>query len=163
VAHKNKIFIEMKILMVCLGNICRSPVAEGVLKHLASQKNIQLELDSAGTAGYHINEHPDHRSVKNAKKNGVDISKLKARKFTKSDFDAFDKIFVMDDSNYKNVISITDNALHHKKVDFLLNQLFPDKNLPVPDPYYGNEKDFEEVFQLIYKACDRFTDNLKSK
>ena len=97
------------------------------------------------------------------KKNGVDISKLKARKFSKADFDEYDKIYVMDESNYKNVISITNEKQHHDKVDFLLNQLFPGKNLPVPDPYYGSEKDFEEVFQLIYKACDNLTDDLISK
>ena len=150
----------MKILMVCLGNICRSPVAEGVLRHLSLNKNLALEIDSAGTAGYHIGEHPDKRSIQNAKKNGVDISKLKARKFSKADFDEFDRIFVMDESNYNNVISISNEKHHHQKVDFLLNQLFPNQNLPVPDPYYGNEKDFEEVFQLIYKACDKITDDL---
>jgi protein-tyrosine phosphatase len=150
----------MKILMVCLGNICRSPVAEGVLKHLSTKKNLALDIDSAGTAGYHIGEQPDKRSIKNAKKNGVDISKLKARKFSKADFDEFDRIFVMDESNYKNVISISSEKHHHSKVDFLLNQLTPGKNLPVPDPYYGNEKEFEDVFQLIYKACDKLTDEL---
>jgi protein-tyrosine phosphatase len=150
----------MKILMVCLGNICRSPVAEGVLKHLSTKKNLALDIDSAGTAGYHIGEQPDKRSIKNAKKNGVDISKLKARKFSKADFDEFDRIFVMDESNYKNVISISSEKHHHRKVDFLLNQLTPGKNLPVPDPYYGNEKEFEDVFQLIYKACDKLTDEL---
>jgi protein-tyrosine phosphatase len=150
----------MKILMVCLGNICRSPVAEGVLRHLSVKKNLALDIDSAGTAGYHIGEQPDKRSIKNAKKNGVDISKLKARKFSIADFDEFDRIFVMDENNYKNVISISSEKHHHQKVDFLLNQLFPGKNLPVPDPYYGNENDFENVFQLIYKACDKLTDEL---
>ena len=120
----------MKILMVCLGNICRSPVAEGVLRHLSVKKNLALDIDSAGTAGYHIGEQPDKRSIKNAKKNGVDISKLKARKFSKADFDEFDRIFVMDENNYKNVISISSEKHHHQKVDFLLNQLFPGKNLP---------------------------------
>jgi protein-tyrosine phosphatase len=150
----------MKILMVCLGNICRSPVAEGVLRHLSVKKNLALDIDSAGTAGYHIGEQPDKRSIKNAKKNGVDISKLKARKFSIADFDEFDRIFVMDENNYKNVISISSEKHHHQKVDFLLNQLFPGKNLPVPDPYYGNENEFENVFQLIYKACDKLTDVL---
>jgi len=150
----------MKILMVCLGNICRSPVAEGVLRHLATNKNLNIEVDSAGTAAYHVGEHPDHRSVKNAKKNGVDISKLKARKFLIADFENFDRIFVMDESNYKNVISLTSISKHHEKVDFLLNHAFPGENLPVPDPSYGLEKDFEEVFQLIFKACDKLTDNL---
>ena len=150
----------MKILMVCLGNICRSPVAEGVLKHLSTKKNLALDIDSAGTAGYHIGEQPDKRSIKNAKKNGVDISKLKARKFSTADFDEFDRIFVMDENNYKNVISISSEKHHQQKVEFLLNQLLPGKNLPVPDPYYGNEKEFEDVFQLIYKACDILTDEL---
>lgn len=146
-----------KILFVCLGNICRSPVAEGIMLHLIEQHKLQekFHIDSAGTAGYHIGEAPDKRTIQNAKKNGVDLSKLRARKFSTSDFDAFDKIYVMDESNYQNVKSLTQNKHHHSKIDYLLNLSFEGKNLPVPDPYYGNEMHFEEVFQLVYRACQK--------
>jgi protein-tyrosine phosphatase len=125
--------------------------------HLIEEQKLHtvISVDSAGTAGYHIGEAPDHRTIKNAKKNGVDLSKLRARKFSGSDFDAFDKIFVMDESNFENVISLTKNKEHHKKVDYLLNISHTGKNLPVPDPYYGNETHFDQVFKLIYDACQK--------
>lgn len=146
--------------MVCLGNICRSPVAEGVLRKLACDKYLQITIDSAGTSGYHIGETPDKRSIENAYKNGVDISKLKARKFDVSDFKKFDKIYVMDTSNLKDVVQLTTKQEEKIKVDLLLNVLHPSQNKPVPDPYYGSEQDFEDVFQLIYTACDKLTDDL---
>jgi low molecular weight protein-tyrosine phosphatase len=153
-----------KILFVCLGNICRSPLGEGIMLHFIREKNLghSLRVDSAGTAGYHIGEAPDHRTIANAKKNGVDISKLRARKFKAEDFDAFDKIYVMDDSNYKDVLALTKNEAHKHKVDYILNVLQPDQNKHVPDPYYGNEKDFEEVFQLVYKACEKILEDINS-
>jgi protein-tyrosine phosphatase len=131
--------------------------------HFIQERNLEhsLQVDSAGTAGYHINEAPDHRTIANAKKNGVDISKLRARKFKVEDFDAFDKIYVMDESNYKDVLALTKNTAHKNKVDYLLNVLQPNQNKPVPDPYYGNEKDFEEVFQLVYKACEKILEDIK--
>jgi len=146
-----------KIVFVCLGNICRSPVAEGIMLHLIEERKLHkhFQVDSAGTAGYHIGEAPDHRTIKNAKKNGVDLNKLRARKFSASDFDSFDKIFVMDESNYQNVIAMTKDKAHHAKIDYLLNLSSPNKNLPVPDPYYGNESNFEEVFKLVYNACEK--------
>ena len=146
-----------KILFVCLGNICRSPLGEGIMLHFIEEKNLEnhFQVDSAGTAGYHINEAPDHRTIANAKKNGVDISKLRARKFTAEDFEVFDKIYVMDESNYGNVVALAKNTEHKNKVDYLLNLLHPQQNKYVPDPYYGTEKDFEAVFQLVYKACQK--------
>lgn len=146
-----------KILFVCLGNICRSPVAEGIMLHLIEEHGLQnkFTVDSAGTAGYHIGEAPDKRTIQNAKKNGVDLSKLRARKFSLDDFDAFDKIFVMDESNFNDVISLTKNKDHHQKIDYLLNVSFTDKNLPVPDPYYGTETNFQEVFTLVHNACKK--------
>lgn len=149
-----------KILFVCLGNICRSPLGEGIMLHFIKEKNLEkhFQVDSAGTAGYHINEAPDHRTIANAKKNGVDISKLRARKFTTEDFEVFDKIYVMDDSNYGNVLALAQNTEHKNKVDYLLNVLHPQQNKHVPDPYYGTEKDFEAVFQLVYKACQKIVE-----
>jgi protein-tyrosine phosphatase len=151
----------VKVLMVCLGNICRSPVAEGVLRHIASNKGIQLLVDSAGTANYHVGDSPDRRSMANAKKNGVDISMLRGRQFAVKDFDAFDFIYVMDESNLKNVLALAKTKEHEAKVDLLLNAIYPNKNMPVPDPYYGTEKDFENVFQLVYKACEEITERIK--
>ena len=151
-----------KILFVCLGNICRSPLGEGIMLHFIEEQNLEkhFQVDSAGTAGYHINEAPDHRTIANAKKNGVDLSKLRARKFTAEDFEAFDKIYVMDESNYGNVLALAKNREHKNKVDYLLNVLHPMQNKHVPDPYYGTEKDFEAVFQLVYKACQKIVETV---
>jgi protein-tyrosine phosphatase len=152
-----------KILFVCLGNICRSPLGEGIMLHFIEGKNLHhtLQVDSAGTAGYHVGEAPDQRTIANAKKNGVDISKLRARKFKVEDFDAFDKIYVMDNNNYKDILVLTKNTAHKNKVDYLLNVLHPKQDKHVPDPYYGTEKDFEAVFQLVYKACEKILKNIK--
>lgn len=151
-----------KILFVCLGNICRSPLGEGIILHLIKENKLEsyFEVDSAGTADYHVGEAPDKRTIANAKKNGVDISALRARQFTIADFDAFDKIYVMDASNYANVSSMAKNNVQKNKVDYLLNVLYPSQNKYVPDPYYGTEKDFENVFQLVHKACEKIVESL---
>lgn len=147
--------------MVCLGNICRSPVAEGVLRHIANEKGVKVTVDSAGTANYHVGESPDKRSVANAKKNGVDISMLRGRQFGTKDFEEFDHIYVMDQSNLTNVLALAKTEEHRKKVDLLLNTIHPNKNMPVPDPYYGTEKDFDKVFELVHQACNELTERLK--
>lgn len=149
-----------KILFVCLGNICRSPLAEGIMLHLKNKYDLNLEIDSAGTAHYHIDEAPDPRTIANAKKNGIDLSELRARQFKTSDFDNFDRIFVMDKSNLKNVLHLAKNEEHKKKVSLFLNSMHPGKDLEVPDPYYGTETTFEEVFQLVYKACDKLRQSI---
>lgn len=144
-----------KILMVCLGNICRSPLAEGMMLKLIQDHQLPISVDSAGTSGFHVGENPDHRTIQNAKSHGVDLSPIVARQFSVEDFDRFDKIYVMDKSNYKNVLSLARNHQDSEKVDLLLNVIEPGKNLEVPDPYYGGEKGFEDVFQLIKKACNK--------
>ncbi len=140
--------------MVCLGNICRSPLAEGILRAKAIEHNIHIEIDSAGTSNYHMGEHPDHRTILNAKSHGIDLSKLKARQFTVRDFDTFDHIFVMDSSNYSDVIALTKNEAHINKVELILNRVHINSNMSVPDPYFGGEQGFENVFILLDKACD---------
>lgn len=144
----------MKILMVCLGNICRSPLAEGVLRHRLNAAGITgVEVDSAGTSGHHSGENPDPRSVRNANKNGVDISRLVSRKFVAADFDRFDRIYVMDQSNYNNVMSLAGTDAHRRKVELFLNLSSPGRNKAVPDPWYGGEEGFQQVFDLIDEAC----------
>lgn len=158
-----------KILMVCLGNICRSPLAEGILR-----KKIQLQsdafptlkntvVDSAGTGSWHVGQHPDVRSIQVAKKFGVDISKLIGRQFIQSDFDAFDVIFAMDHENLGDIIRLSRNDSDKNKVRLLLNTDKPNSNRSVPDPYYGGEDGFIEVFQLIENACDAIVNELKKK
>ena len=144
-----------KLLFVCLGNICRSHLAEGIILHLKDKHNLKLEVDSAGTASYHVGEAPDKRTVANAKKNGIDLSSLRARQFIVSDFDHFDKIYVMDNNNYENVVRLAKNESQKSKVSLFLDEDVEGTNVEVPDPYYGTEKDFEYVFQLVYKKCER--------
>ncbi len=142
-----------KILMVCLGNICRSPLAEGIMLKLISENNINMRVDSAGTSDYHIDEAPDKRTITNAAKHDVDLKPLRARQFKASDFEKFDKIYVMDNSNMANVLALTTTEEQKAKVDLLLNASNPGMNLEVPDPYFGGEQGFEDVFQMVYKAC----------
>ena len=147
--------------MVCLGNICRSPLAEGILRSKTEKLGLTVFVDSAGTSNYHIGEHPDKRAIANAKKHGIDISKLKARQFKPEDFDKFDLIFAMDESNYSNVISHARNEDDIKKVELILNRIIPKNNSSVPDPYFGGEEGFEHVFQLLDKACEYIANSLK--
>lgn len=144
----------MKILMVCLGNICRSPLAEGVLR---SKLDETFFVDSAGTGDWHVGRSPDKRSVAVAKKYGIDISGQRARQFNPNDFDQFDLIFVMDSSNYDDVVNLAKNDDQRKKVQMILG----DKN--VPDPYYGGEEGFENVFRLLDDATDEILNELNSR
>ena len=149
----------MKILMVCLGNICRSPLAEGILQDKADRVGLHWTVDSAGTAGYHIGETPHHLSQKVAKLNGIDISNQKGRKFQKEDILYYDKIYVMDNSNYNDVKDICGNNWKEEKVDLLLNELFPGEDRGIPDPWYGGEDGFQVVFEMIDRACERIVSN----
>jgi protein-tyrosine phosphatase len=147
-----------KILMVCLGNICRSPLAEGIMRSKLSNDFI---VDSAGTGGWHAGELPDKRSISTAKNRGLDITSQRARQFKISDFDTFDYIYVMDNSNYKDVIALAPNDEAKSKVKLILNELFPNENVDVPDPYYGGQDGFENVFDMLNEACDVIARKLK--
>ncbi len=147
-------FWIMKILMVCLGNICRSPLAEGILQDKIYKQKLNWIVDSAGTAGYHIGEAPHHLSQKVALQNGINISHQKCRKFLRKDIIEFDKIYVMDEENYAEVKSICGNDWNENKVDLLLNESYPNENRSVPDPWYGNEDGYHKVFKMINEACE---------
>lgn len=146
--------------MVCLGNICRSPLAEGILK--SKVDTAKIFVDSAGTAGYHIGNAPDPRSIKVAKNHNIDISSQVCRRFIVSDFDTFDLIYAMDKSNYGNIIGMARNKADAEKVKLLLNEIDA-TDQEVPDPYYDADVGFETVFQLIDKACTNIADKLESK
>jgi protein-tyrosine phosphatase len=144
---------KMKILMVCLGNICRSPLAEGILKHKITQHNLDWEVDSAGTGAYHAGDLPDSRSIAVAQKYGIDITDQRARQIKLSDFKEFDRIFVMDASNYRNVLSLAKTEAQKAKVELIRNLVKPDWNEQVPDPYWGDDG-FENVYQMLDEACE---------
>lgn len=143
----------MKILMVCLGNICRSPLAEGILKHKTQQLGLNWEVDSAGTSAWHVGELPDRGSIAVAQKHGIDITDQRARQFTKADFDNFDRIFVMDASNYQNVMRLATSVADRAKVMMIRNLVRPNYNEQIPDPYYRRNS-FEQVFQMLEEACE---------
>ncbi len=147
--------------MVCLGNICRSPLAEGILNSKVAAEFVFV--DSAGTAAHHIGELPDYRSIAVAKKYGIDITNQKARKFMSEDFFEFDFIYAMDKQNYQNIISLAKNESEVNKVRLILNEIKPSKDLSVPDPYYGGDDGFENIYQLLTEACDVIAKKLKIK
>ncbi len=153
--------MPVKILMVCLGNICRSPLAEGILASKLPKD--KFTVDSAGTGSWHIGRSPDERSIAIAKKNKLDISKQKGRQFTTSDFDTFDYIYVMDNSNYWDVVQLVDNKEQTEKVQLILNELFPNENVDVPDPYFGLPNGFNTVFKMLDEACDVIAKKLIAK
>lgn len=140
--------------MVCLGNICRSPLAHGIFQDLAADHNIKV--DSAGTANYHTGAAPDPRSIEIAAKKGIDISPQQARQFEVEDFDQFDYIYVMDKSNLQNVLQLARTEEDHAKVRLLLG------NAEVEDPYYGGKEGFSIVFDKIQKACQHILDQWKN-
>ena len=145
--------------MVCLGNICRSPLAEGILQDKINKIGLNWMVDSAGTAGHHVGEAPHHLSQKVSKQNGIDISHQQCRKFVREDIIRFDKIFVMDMSNYNDVEKICGAEWNKTKVDLLLNLSHPNENKNVPDPWYGKEDGYHKVFKMINEACEKLIEN----
>lgn len=140
--------------MVCLGNICRSPLAEGILQHKAREAGLDWIVDSAGTNSYHIGEPPHQLSQKVAKLHGIDICAQRARPFLKEDLDRYDKIYAMADDVMEDIRSIAREKYDETKVDLFLNELYPGRNASVPDPWYGPEPGYHEVFRLIAETCD---------
>lgn len=149
----------MKVLMVCLGNICRSPMADGLLRKKVADKGLNWTVDSAGTANYHVGEAPDKRMRECARSFGVSIDDLRARQFNKRDFDEFDLIFVMDQSNFQNVLNLSETEEQRKKVKLILDELELEKGMEVPDPYYGGEEGFVSVYNMLDQATQKIIDN----
>jgi protein-tyrosine phosphatase len=148
-----------KILMVCLGNICRSPLAEGILRSKLPQN--LFVVDSTGTGNWHIGHAPDPRSIEIARKNGLDISNLKGRQFSKKDFNDFDLIYAMDQQNYKDIIALASNDSEKSKVKMILDEIFPGEKVDVPDPYFGLQDGFEKVYNMLDEACSVIAEKLK--
>ena len=144
----------MKILMVCLGNICRSPLAEGILQDKALKAGLNWQVESAGTNGYHTGEPPHHLSIKVARENGIDISKQRSRRFTASDFEAYDLIYAMAADVLDDMHRIGRKNYDSSKVKLFLDESFPGAERDVPDPWNGPEKDYYEVFEIIKNNCD---------
>lgn len=136
----------MKILMVCLGNICRSPLAHGILEHLVQVNGLDWQVDSAGTGNWHVGEAPDRRSIAVARKYGVDISGQCCRQFTRDDFDSYDHIYVMDHNNYEDVVQLCRTEADREKVKLFLGEEI------VPDPYF-DDKLFDAVYRMIEQRC----------
>lgn len=150
-----------KILMVCLGNICRSPLAEGILKSKLNATD--FFIDSAGMGNYHVGELPDKRSIKVAQENSLDITYQRARQFKVEDFDHFDLIYAMDNHNYNELIKLAKNEEQKAKVKIILNEVFPNENMDVPDPYYDSIFAFRNVYRMLDTACDNIVEKLKNQ
>lgn len=144
--------------MVCLGNICRSPLAEGILASKLPKNDFLV--DSAGTGHWHVGNPPDKRSILTAQKNGIDITNQRGKLFKPSFFQEYDYIYVMDTNNYADVIKMAKNEEEKKKVQLILDELFPGENVDVPDPYNGIQSNFDQVFEMLDEACESIANKL---
>jgi protein-tyrosine phosphatase len=149
----------MKILMVCLGNICRSPLAEGILRHKIAEYGLNWQVESAGTNGYHTGEAPHRLSQKVAKLNGIEICDQRAKRFSAADFEKYDKIYAMAGDVIREMQQLAGKKYDGAKVDLLLNESYPGKDLDVPDPWYGPEPGYHEVYKMIEEACEKLIKN----
>ncbi|MFN3876093.1 MAG: low molecular weight protein-tyrosine-phosphatase [Flavobacteriales bacterium] len=150
----------MRILLVCLGNICRSPMAEGVLRHLAQARGIAIATDSAGTGDYHVGEPPDRRAQAAMRRQGLDISDLRARQFVAEDYDRFDLLLAMDESNLLNMLRLAPTPAHARKARLIMDYA-PELGLrEVPDPYYGGVEGFDLVHRMLHAACSNLLDEI---
>jgi protein-tyrosine phosphatase len=148
----------VRVLMVCLGNICRSPLAEGILRSKVNQDSVFI--DSAGTGGWHVGHLPDVRSLEVAQANGIDISYQRCRRFSYQDFTDFDLIYVMDRSNLSDVLDQARQSDDREKVRMILDELHPGEMREVPDPYYGGAGGFDKVFRMLDEACEVIANRL---
>ena len=149
----------MKVLMVCLGNICRSPLAQGILEHKLKEKGLDWIVDSVGTGGGHVGMGPDDRSLRIALKHGIDISAQEARRISYKDIQQFDLIYCMDTANYVNVRDMCHTLEEEAKVKLIMDESDPGKKMEVPDPYYGGSSGFEKIYKLLDRACDAIIKN----
>ena len=149
----------MKILMLCLGNICRSPIAEGILKYKIEKAGLSWQVDSAGTNGFHIGEAPHQLSQKVSLENGIDISNQKSTLFMPDDFNKFDKIYAMANDVIVEMKYLSKDKFNSSNVDLLMNEFKPGANLDIPDPWYGPEAGYHQVYDLIEKACEALIKN----
>lgn len=148
------------VLFVCTGNICRSPSADAIFRHLAEEKSHDILIDSVGTYGYHVGEPPDHRSIEIASGKGIEMSFLRARKLERNDFEKFDILFAMDNGHLETMQSLCPDEYTHK-LRLFLDGLEGYEGQDVPDPYYGSMRDFEETFDLIYRGCEALLSDLQ--
>ncbi len=151
----------MKVLMVCLGNICRSPLAEKILSKKITDRKLNSEVESVGTSIYHVGDNADIRALEVARKHNVDLSRHRGRQFVTSDFDRFDKIFTMDRSNFSNIINKVRNEADRLKVEMIMNVVEPGSNIEVPDPYFGGEDGFEIIYKMLDEACELIADEIE--
>ena len=155
--------LQMKILMVCTGNICRSPMAEGLMNKKIQDYGLHAAVDSCGFESFHLGDNPDYRAIRIMKKNGIDISGHIMRLFRQEDFDEFDLIYVMDQTHYRNVMRYARDDSDRQKVDYIMNAADHGSNSIVPDPYYGDESDFHFTYKLLDRATEAIALNLTKK
>ncbi len=144
--------------MVCLGNICRSPLAEGILTSMVNPE--KTEVSSAGTGGWHVGNQPDPRSIAVAQKNKIDITNQRGKQFSTYDYEVYDHIFVMDSANYRDVLKLANTEAERAKVSMILDEIFPGEAVDVPDPYYGGDNGFDDVYKMLYEACEKIVSRL---